>query len=325
METQIVNNDPHAHTLSPSPLPASSAQNSIINNNKKHGEVGSFSGAALPPPGPQTNTNRSPRTVFVAKRMPPDYMGDGMHCHLIYITNTLKQALLSLSLSFSTHALLEPQYTNPHKRPIPISILTQTAKGPQRDRDGKIREHTLLGDIDDFDEMDRIYGMPSAPAGESDDVEHDENLDETETDEERAKLEEMRRKEEEAREKQRLERKRWLNRLHIFQRYREVREEHALRNWKRHSFQWQKIEREISKNVSKDPAELLMARLGEYRERIEERDLIEEAIDLLEHRKVNFWAPGLRIGNDLLGLMVTIPQAGHRRYESILAVWINNI
>ena len=55
-----------------------------------------------------------------------------------------------------------------------------------------------------------------------------------------------------------------------------------------------------------------MMRLGEYRELIEERDLIEEALDLLELRKVNFWSPGLRIGNDLLGLMVTMPKGGSR-------------
>ncbi|KAJ3405145.1 hypothetical protein HDV05_006731, partial [Chytridiales sp. JEL 0842] len=228
----------------------------------------------------------SKRTVLVAKRMPPDYMGEELH------------------------------YTNPRLKPIPISILTQPGKGPQRDRDGKIREHTLLGDIEDFTEMDKLYGTPAA-AEEPTTTKHDNPQDHTnETDEERQKMEEQRLKEEEAREKYRLERKRWLNRLHIFQRYREVREEHALRNWKRHSLVWQRVERELSKSVDKDPADLLMARLGEYREKLEERDLMEEAMDLLEQRKVNFWSPGLRIGNDLLGLMVTIPQGGPRKYVS---------
>jgi hypothetical protein len=33
-----------------------------------------------------------------------------------------------------------------------------------------------------------------------------------------------------------IERKKWLNQLHIFQRFREVREERALKNWQRHRY-----------------------------------------------------------------------------------------
>ena len=58
--------------------------------------------------------------------------------------------------------------------------------------------------------------------------------------------------------------------------------------------------------------QLLMARLGEYREFIEERELIEEALMMLEHKSVNFWKTGMRIGNDLLGLTFPMPTGGPR-------------
>ncbi|KAI8850151.1 hypothetical protein BC829DRAFT_442394 [Chytridium lagenaria] len=72
---------------------------------------------------------------------------------------------------------------------------------------------------------------------------------------------------------------------------------------------------EMHPDRSKDEDHLLMCRLGEYRERIEEQELIEEALALLEQKQINFWAPGLRIGNDLLGLMVTMPTGGQRQYR----------
>ncbi|KAJ3197016.1 hypothetical protein HDU67_003885, partial [Dinochytrium kinnereticum] len=100
---------------------------------------------------------------------------------------------------------------------------------------------------------------------------------------------------EEAVEKRREERRRLMGS--------EMREEHALRNWKRHMIQWSKVERQLSHQTHKSSNHLLMCRLGEYREKIEEQELIEEAMALLENREINFWAPGLRIGNDLLGLM----------------------
>lgn len=51
--------------------------------------------------------------------------------------------------------------------------------------------------------------------------------------------------------KEREYRKDWLNRLHIFQRYRELREEHALANWKRHSVEWNRIEQHIAQSIDK--------------------------------------------------------------------------
>ncbi|KAJ3308853.1 hypothetical protein HDU76_003794 [Blyttiomyces sp. JEL0837] len=168
--------------------------------------------------GAEGEEKRRRGVILVAKKMPPDYLGE--------------------------------EYTNPHKKPIPITLITNQI-GPKKNKEGRYAPHTLLGDAEEYEEMETM----------------------------------------------------------------EVREEHALRNWKRHSIQWQKVERELARNSGKEPSELLMARLGEYRERMEEQDLIEEALQLLEARKVNFWSPGLRIGNDLLGLMVTMPRGGTRSYD----------
>ncbi|KAJ3026752.1 UNVERIFIED_CONTAM: hypothetical protein HDU68_005140 [Siphonaria sp. JEL0065] len=231
------------------------------------------------------------RVLMVAKKMPPDYLGQ------------------------------ELEYTQPTKRPIPLSLVTAKSKGPKKQKDGKLIEYTLLGDAQDFEEMEVEFGE-KVPG----------NLDKTAKDASKALLEQQQvqqlatEREEQARlerlklthEKQVIERKRWLNRLYIFQKYREVREEHALRNWKRHSIQWNRVQRAVSKKSNKDRADLLMSRLGEHRERIEERDLIFEAFQLLEDRKVNFWSKGLRIGNDLLGLIVTPPKGGVRRIERLV-------
>jgi hypothetical protein len=72
------------------------------------------------------------------------------------------------------------------------------------------------------------------------------------------------------------------------------------------------MEKLISKKSNKNPNQLLMARLGEYRQLVEEKELIEEALMMLEHKNVNFWKTGMRIGNDLLGLTLPMPRGGIR-------------
>ncbi|KAJ3402860.1 hypothetical protein HDU80_004705 [Chytriomyces hyalinus] len=226
------------------------------------------------------------KTILVAKQVPPDYMGE------------------------------EPEYTHPGKKPVPLSLILNKTRGPKKEKSGKIIEYTVLGDAGDFEEMEEELGekpvsTEDAPAA----------IDPTEE----ARIADVRRAEiekeaklKEVHEREQLERKRWLERLYIFQKYREVREEHALRNWKRHSRQWARVERTLTKTSKKDKSELLMARLGEFREKIEERDLIYEAFRLLEDQKVNFWSKGLRIGNDLLGLIVTAPKGGVRKIERLV-------
>ncbi|KAJ3067903.1 hypothetical protein HDU98_008904 [Podochytrium sp. JEL0797] len=228
------------------------------------------SAAEDPKARPKEATNPTKKVVMVAKKMAPDYLGEG----------------------------------------------------PKKQKDGKLIEYTLLGDAQDFAEMDQELGESSvleedeasAVAVEPEVLEQ-QQIQQREIERvERERLDRLR----EVQERQAKERKRWLNRLYIFQKYRELREEHALRNWKRHSIQWNKVQRSIAKKSNKDRSELLMSRLGEHRERVEERDLIVEAFQLLEDRKVNFWSKGLRIGNDLLGLIVTAPKGGCRRIERLV-------
>lgn len=55
-----------------------------------------------------------------------------------------------------------------------------------------------------------------------------------------------------------------------------------------------------------------MAKISEFRLVMEEHELMEEAMKLLEHRKVDFWKTGLCIGSDLLGLTLPMPKGGPR-------------
>ena len=77
------------------------------------------------------------------------------------------------------------------------------------------------------------------------------------------------------------------------------------------------MEKTVSKRANRDSERLLMARLGEYRQFVEERELIEEALMMLEHKSVNFWKTGMRIGNDLLGLTLPMPSGGPREIERL--------
>ncbi|RKO93357.1 MYCBP-associated protein family-domain-containing protein [Blyttiomyces helicus] len=172
---------------------------------------------------------------------------------------------------------------------------------------------TLWNTASDFAEMEKLHG--GAPAAElardSDGSKNSEGELETSA----QLLGEHRAREKESRRKHQEDRLRWLNQLHIFQRYIEVREEHALKNWKRHSVQWNRMEEDLARRSHKNPTELLMARLGEWRERVEEHNIVEEALKLLEHEHVDFWRTGLKLGSDLLGLTMPMPKGGPRQIE----------
>jgi hypothetical protein len=77
------------------------------------------------------------------------------------------------------------------------------------------------------------------------------------------------------------------------------------------------MDEKMSKKLGKDPKLLLSRRLGEYRKFIEEKDLVEQALLLLEEKNVNFWKSGLRIGTDLLGLTMSMPRGGARQINRV--------
>ncbi|KAJ3095464.1 hypothetical protein HDU97_006906 [Phlyctochytrium planicorne] len=203
----------------------------------------------------------------------------------------------------------DPQYTEPHKKPVPLSLLIPGVEhGPRIDPStGHVLPHTLLGDPQDYLDMLALTNPPPPELEISSSTPPPPVVNKEDEEKERKRKGEERKR-----------RKKMMERLHVFQRYRETRESHALRNWKRHSVEWAKVERGVAEKIGKQPHNLLMCQLGAYREKIEEQELIEEAVALLEQREIGFWAPGLRIGNDLLGLMVTMPSGGPRGIERVV-------
>ncbi|KAI8928440.1 MYCBP-associated protein family-domain-containing protein [Entophlyctis helioformis] len=257
---------------------------------------------------------RKPR-VFVAKQVPEDLFGRE-----------------------------DDVYVAPGAKTIPMTlVLPNPNAGPRRAEGGKYVEHTVLGDVEDFAEFERLYSKPEdTTAGDSDAqedharaVDHGHPGNDQHARQKHAHHHNHGHHSHHSHHRHQLhghvpaghgangartasdDRREWLNRLHIFQRYREVREEHALSNWKRHSVEWNRVEESVAKRSNKPVEELLMTRLGEYRQFVEERDLIEEALLLLEEHKVNFWKTGLRIGNDLLGLCFQMPRGGLRQIERL--------
>ncbi|KAJ3392218.1 hypothetical protein HDU92_008570 [Lobulomyces angularis] len=200
------------------------------------------------------------------------------------------------------------------QRPVPIAILTTKNMGPRKSKDGKILTHTLLGDADDYFELENLYLPPDEKFEESEMTQKEKDeLEQTKTSEFLLKkkiFEENKLREEKEREV-------WLNRIHIFQRYMEVRQEKALNNWKRHSVEWNRVEQLIAKKTKQDPSQLMMAKIAEFRLIMEEHEFMEEALKLLESCKVDFWRTGLKIGSDLLGLTLPMPTGGQREVERL--------
>jgi hypothetical protein len=116
------------------------------------------------------------------------------------------------------------------------------------------------------------------------------------------------------REREKQEKKEWLKKVHVFQRYMELRQERALSNWQRHSVEWNRIEQTISKQINRNASESLMVKIAEYRLLVEESEFLEEALRLIEKSELDFWRSGLRIGSELLGLTFPMPKGGPREY-----------
>ncbi|KAJ3259213.1 hypothetical protein HK103_002860 [Boothiomyces macroporosus] len=210
----------------------------------------------------------------------------------------------------------EPELPKDNKKPIHILVAkalspdsgeilpNQKKKTPE-----KLTPYNILGDVEDFQEFNKLYNGNVSESEEEEDPEEEPQIQIDPQVQERE-------------EKELNERKEWLNKLHIFQRYREIREEHALKNWERHCNDWSRMEQHISKRsgkvnriLYKKPEDLLMARICEYRQVVEEKRLIEEALRVLEDQKIDFWKEGIKIGNDLLGLSFQLPSGGPRQLE----------
>ena len=99
-------------------------------------------------------------------------------------------------------------------------------------------DYSILGNVEDFQEFEKLYAPPPIQVPK---VTHPEP--EPEPEPEPISLPVL--------EDEQVQRREWLDKLHIFQRYREVREEHALANWKRHCIEWNKVEQTIAKSIQK--------------------------------------------------------------------------
>ncbi|KAH6574215.1 hypothetical protein BASA62_002534 [Batrachochytrium salamandrivorans] len=249
---------------------------------------------ALKPTQPRPAEVRRPR-LLVAKRVPEDHFGK------------------------------DYTYNAPRSKTVPLTLIQPNQHiGPIKGGMGAFVEHTVLGDVDDYADFERMYSKLSEKAEEDGDAISMEPLVSSIVEQISTHEHELDGSIKANSQRITDERKDWIKQLHIFQQYREMREEHALSNWKHHSVEWNRIEQKISNSTGKPVDELLMARLGEYREFVEERDLIEEALLLLEEQNVNFWKTGLRIGSDLLGLCFQMPRGGPRQMERLRSYELHN-
>ncbi|KAI8898310.1 MYCBP-associated protein family-domain-containing protein [Globomyces pollinis-pini] len=214
-----------------------------------------------------------------------------------------KKVILAKEISSNSLNVNEPLQV------VPLSLFDIETKKMNRN---VISKHSILGDWDDFQEFEKRY----KPPGELEPVKISE-IEQEEIRNSQKILQEIDHKIN-LQKKQEMElRKERLNQMHIFQRYQDIREEHALQNWKRHSVEWNRMEQRLVSKSQKSSDELLMARLGEYRMVVEEKTLIEEALHVMEDHQIDFWKEGIRIGSDLLGLSFQPPIGGQRQLERL--------
>ncbi|KAI8802144.1 MYCBP-associated protein family-domain-containing protein [Cladochytrium replicatum] len=222
----------------------------------------------------QQQTNQA----FVAKRLPLDFMGED---DIITAQTDLKA--------------------------VPLTVLTAKDRGPRCALDGRIIDHTILGDVDEYTEMERncVTASPAHATTDIQPMDHHSEIAKTAHQDVRGLSQENSMPENNDQQ------------LHIFQKYRELRQQHALLNWKRHTINWQITEEILSRRTNKATDNLLMSKLGEFRHNVEEQNLIEEAQALLESKNVQFWKENIWLGSDLLGLTHSLPLSGPREIERI--------
>ena len=189
--------------------------------------------------------------------------------------------------------------TNDKKIALPLSFITTKNKGPKLSKDGQLLDHTLLGDAQDFITQSEKYSptpIPITPKQTNDDQ----------------LIQQQRLEMLKAQEKEDIEKREFLNKLYIFQRYAHVRQEHALKNWARHCAEWSLIESRLSNKLKRSRFDLVTEKISQYRIIMEEKEFMAEALRLLEDSKIDFWQSGLKIGGDLLGISCTLPNGGKR-------------
>jgi len=226
-----------------------------------------------------------PKTILVARHLPTDKNGKDL--------------------------LLE----DPMNKPVPMNAVIKNETGPRRQSNGALIDYSLLGDPDDFEYMEKLYN--------NNQEDHEKNNNIVEEDESESLIQDNDNTNTHKNTiinnftNENLEDKKKKKQIHIFQKYCEVKERHALENWKRHSIEWSKIEEHIAKKINRDKSQNLSRQLTEFGLQKEYYRLFEETYEFLDDKNLPFWRDGLTIGYELLGFHINIPRGGPREIEQV--------
>lgn len=193
---------------------------------------------------------------------------------------------------------------------IPESVAVHDQKGPPLDVDGNILEWGLLGTAEEFLAMEEEF-EPESARGLQEMAASIKSKRKTGTMEIITPEDEMRiaRKEEARR------RYASLKQMTIEDRLKLTKDERSIQAWNRVNKQWDRFKTDLLRNFGKEPGELCMSRTENYRQKVEQYELLDKATPL--HRKYghNYWSMSLRghygihyvaIGNAFSGLYCKI-------------------
>jgi len=230
--------------------------------------------------------NEKPKTILIARHLPTDKNGKDL--------------------------LLE----DPMNKPVPMNAVIKNETGPRRQSNGALIDYSLLGDPDDFEFMEKLYNHDNDNENNNKVLIEEENNDSSIIQNNDSNVSNQVRSSGNFF-SENLEDKKKSRRLHIFQKYCELKEKHALENWKRHSIEWSKIEDYIAKKLHRNKSKNLSRQLTEFGLRQETNHIFKETFDFLGDKNLPFWKDGLTIGYELLGFHINIPRGGPREIVQV--------
>jgi len=200
---------------------------------------------------------------------------------------------------------------DPMNKPVPMNAIIKKETGPRRQSNGALIDYSLLGDPDDFEYMEKLYNHENDDQNNNkkiiEEIENESTLIQDNNSNIINKVNTVSNLFNEN-----FEDKKKKKQIHIFQKYCEVKERHALENWKRHSIEWSRMEDFIAKKLHRDKSKNLSRQLTEFGLLNETYRLFEETYDFLGDKNLPFWKNGLTVGSELLGFHITIPRGGPR-------------
>eukprot|EP00471_Norrisiella_sphaerica_P004484 CAMPEP_0184485378 /NCGR_PEP_ID=MMETSP0113_2-20130426/6993_1 /TAXON_ID=91329 /ORGANISM="Norrisiella sphaerica, Strain BC52" /LENGTH=1225 /DNA_ID=CAMNT_0026866797 /DNA_START=99 /DNA_END=3776 /DNA_ORIENTATION=- len=190
-----------------------------------------------------------------------------------------------------------------------------TSYGPQRDSEGNILDHTLLGSIEDFKlEEARLKGS---------DAKKTEQPEEVPTISRRGMVERMREELEKARVEEEKQRKKALKRLNPADARQYTKKERIQKKWDARTKAWERERLRMAKKLGRDPDQLIMNVTDEKRAHDEEMLDLDQVTLPVEKYGVAAWEMTLRggttrvahVGDYFSGLTTQVPlNAKNREY-----------